>query len=608
MATTMMADHVNPNTNSHAPGPMVEAESARLELVPVGIIRSKFWVPDYQRGYRWKHNDQVQALLEDLKAFVGVAGDLRTGGAYCLQPVVVKRRRVDDRLELIDGQQRLTTLFLLYAHLKKYTHAPPPFSFEYETRPETARYLCNINAVESKRNIDFLHIYRADAFIAEWFARQSDPAQMAKDLDRYLASQVKVIWYEVTSGEEPQALFTRLNVGRILLTPAELIKALFLATHAHDAAEADTMRQKERGAQWDAIENDLHDPSFWGFLTNKPEAAYATRIELIFDMIVGKDPAETRELFTFIEYKALLTAENQAQEWMKVVQRWSQLREWHDDRATYHAVGYLVATGESLAKLIAKAETLTKQSFAAYLRQEIRQSLGLTPAQLGGLRYDSDKDKDKIHQVLLLFNIQTVLSSPNSSERYPFHIHKDRKNAWTLEHIHAQNAKNLDKAWQWQAWLDDHHAAVLRVVGPDLAVHKARILGRKERLQGKLTETTFREQAMDIEAFFRRSEPEDEDWVHGIANMALLQGAANTTLSNSVFEVKRGKVIELDRKGAFLPPCTRQVFLKYYTDADAQQVHFWSRTDRKAYLAAMVDPEKGLLREFLLPDAEKEQP
>jgi hypothetical protein len=63
----------------------------------------------------------------------------------------------------------------------------------------------------------------------------------------------------------------------------------------------------------------------------------------------------------------------------------------------------------------------------------------------------------------------------------------------------------------------------------------------------------------------------------------------NAALNNSVFEVKRRRVLELDRQGKFLPVCTRQIFLKYYSDAEGQQLHLWGPGDREAYLAALMD-------------------
>lgn len=80
----------------------------RLESKLVGSITGDFFVPSYQRGYRWG-SDEVKRLLDDIYS--------NGQSNYCLQPVVV--RKLVDSYELIDGQQRLTTLFLIY----KYMHS-----------------------------------------------------------------------------------------------------------------------------------------------------------------------------------------------------------------------------------------------------------------------------------------------------------------------------------------------------------------------------------------------------------------------------------------------------------------------------------------------------
>src|SRR4029450_975656 len=60
--------------------------------------------------------------------------------------------------------------------------------------------------------------------------------------------------------------------------------------------------------------------------------------------------------------------------------------------------------------------------------------------------------------------------------------------------------------------------------------------------------------------------PGDMDYneMDGIGNLALLAGGDNALLSNEVFEVKRRRIIGLDRRGSYIPVCTRNVFLKYY--------------------------------------------
>ena len=73
------------------------------------ILGCRFFIPDYQRGYRWTER-QVTDLLDDLLEFA--EGERKKGDFYCLQPLVVKKRD-EDWFEVIDGQQRLTTLYVL---------------------------------------------------------------------------------------------------------------------------------------------------------------------------------------------------------------------------------------------------------------------------------------------------------------------------------------------------------------------------------------------------------------------------------------------------------------------------------------------------------------
>lgn len=69
-----------------------------------------FFVPSYQRGYRWMET-QIKELLEDLYDFA--SSKKEDNDYYCLQPVIVKER--EGCWELVDGQQRLTALWLVSA-------------------------------------------------------------------------------------------------------------------------------------------------------------------------------------------------------------------------------------------------------------------------------------------------------------------------------------------------------------------------------------------------------------------------------------------------------------------------------------------------------------
>ena len=84
-------------------------------------------------------------------------------------------------------------------------------------------------------------------------------------------------------------MFTRLNIGKISLTNAELIKALFLNRSNFNMGDDGyiQLRQREIASEWDNIEYALQDDEFWLFLHNLKEKGYdrPTRIDFIFDLI-----------------------------------------------------------------------------------------------------------------------------------------------------------------------------------------------------------------------------------------------------------------------------------------------------------------------------------
>ncbi|MBI9069728.1 MAG: DUF262 domain-containing protein [Salinivirgaceae bacterium] len=92
------------------------------------LLNENFYVPSYQRGYRWT-KDEVDALLNDIWDFRENPPKHEYGEKklfYCLQPIVVKEKIVNDRnlWEVIDGQQRLTTIFVFF-NLKVYQYFNP---------------------------------------------------------------------------------------------------------------------------------------------------------------------------------------------------------------------------------------------------------------------------------------------------------------------------------------------------------------------------------------------------------------------------------------------------------------------------------------------------
>ena len=149
----------------------------KIELKSVSeLLEMKFFIPSYQRGYRWT-NLQIENLLNDILEFrPGV-----DGGFYCLQPLVVKEQKIDlppekkqansiedeenllkGKWTVIDGQQRLTTIYLI---LKALGNKKCP-SIEYER--DSYIQVCNSSDEIKKDNIEIYHLTSAKHFIDRW--------------------------------------------------------------------------------------------------------------------------------------------------------------------------------------------------------------------------------------------------------------------------------------------------------------------------------------------------------------------------------------------------------------------------------------------------------
>ena len=561
-----------------------------LEDRLVGDLNENFFVPDYQRGYRWGEVE-VGHLLDDIWA--------SKGEPYYLQPVVVKAMG-GGRWELVDGQQRLTTLYLVlqYMYRSGLKSVGPSFTIEYQTRADSQRYLREIgsgveNRGDTAKNIDYFHILTAYAFIESWFQREDAGRRqfVADKIYGYLFESVKVIWYQAPDDVNEKALFTRLNVGRIPLTDAELVKAVLLTKSRSDGTHTD--RALEVASQWDAIERDLRVPEVWAFITSDP-SEQPTHISLLLDTLAGDPSDRARPLFHTFETLSKQIETTSAQHvWNRVVDLHSLVLGWYDDRALFHKVGYLVATGVRFPDLVAMADRETKHGLNDRLDDLIQERLTLTATALGELGYE--RNYDKCMQVLLLMNVETVRRVAHSSERYSFDAHAS--GSWSLEHIHAQQARNLDTVLQWSTWLSLHRDALIGLTEADVDAREE-LIARIDAALPEVSGGLFAQLQADIAAFFTHSGDSDESDLDSIANLALLDGDANSALNNSVFEVKRLAILQLDRTGSYIPVCTRNVFLKYYTRASAQHMHFWGQADREGYFEAMNE----IMSPYLIPE------
>ncbi|MBR5653334.1 MAG: DUF262 domain-containing protein [Prevotella sp.] len=573
----------------------MENNKIQLEEKLVGQIEGEFYVPSYQRGYRWDKT-QVNALLNDIYE--------NGEQPYCLQPIVV-RKDEHGRYELIDGQQRLTTLYIIYQFMKTiFPIVKTKYSLVYETRKENADFFMNMDDTDiASNNIDFFFIHQAYQTVKTWFAGKGEMQSIyiVTDILKRFDNHVRVIWYELQEGSEADAiaLFTRLNIGRIPLTNAELVKALFLceSTARQNGSVISNDRRLEISLQWDTIERELHDEDFWYFLTKKSADEYPTKIELLFDFIARKTDGIREQFFTFLFFNE--RRDDLLILWDEILRYFYRLKEWYRNDYLYHKIGYLIASGSStIDKLMNATKDMRKTEMDSSLDEAIRKSID-SKKPYGELTYDNDYHL--ISNILLLFNVISLMGN-GSGSRFPFK--EFNNNNWSLEHIHAQHSLKLNTQEKWKNWLKQHNKSIgsLRSVLSD-----QNQIDNANRLMEEIDEAINDEHLKDV-TFNNLSDRivsmlsikgESSEYVHSLSNMALLQCSTNSALNNSLFDVKRRQIVDLDSQGKFIPYCTKMVFMKYYTLERQNNVsfHFWGENDRMAYIAKMNEVLKRYLKE-----------
>ena len=584
------------------------SEGIKLGTKLVGKINGQFFIPDYQRGYRWGQ-EEVSRLLDDI--YVNGTEN------YCLQPVVIKRLSEEDVhnkglesgewAEVVDGQQRLTTLYLIYWYMYTatggYLCEEPNYTLCYETRKDSAEFLKSINLEKKEENIDYYFICGAYETITSWFEHRDNPKTAMINIYKYLNENVSVIWYEVDESEDAIALFTRLNIGKIPLTSSELVKALFLK---RDSAERMSIeKQEEISLQWDNIERELQDDRLWYFLSNQIKMKYQTRIDLILNLISHK-PADNREqYYTFFHFDR----ERQKPEasldeiWQSILRTFLTLKDWYENHELFHKIGYLIASEhKTLQELYDLASEKTKDQFRRELDQEIRRSIKIEK-NYADLSYEKSYEYKQISRLLLLFNVESVRLNGDQSQWFPFEKYKfgrSGKVCWSLEHIHAQQSEGMQKEELWKEWLRLHLPSIRLGLGEKELAEEMQQFIERPRLE--------RQDFDDIQSrvIQKLSSQGSTEYLHSIANLALLNTSDNAALNNSTFDVKRNAIIEMDKKGQYIPFCTKMVFLKYYTPSEKNQLHFWGQADRIAYISAINTVLRDYMSESINTEAGEE--
>ncbi|MBP5970851.1 MULTISPECIES: DUF262 domain-containing protein [Pseudomonas] len=554
----------------------------------------RYFIAAYQRGYRWTPL-QVTQLLEDIREFTKRRSP-QPEDFYCLQPLVM-RVSEEGGYEVVDGQQRLTTLMLILRHFNERLtekYRQPVFTLEYETRPKLLNFLDDPTEELANRNVDFYHLKMAMDAIENWFA---DKDSELEEIKSAFQGKAKVIWYEIAETEHPVDVFTRLNVGKIPLTNDELIRALFLRRSSGDEAESRNL-QTQIAYEWDHIEKTLQSDAFWYFVSNDLNRAQ-NRIGILFELVANADGIP--EAFRHDPYGIFFTFGMRLKqpgvsleaEWRKIKQAFLLLEEWYEDRVLFHMIGYLVSENAAINSIRELSASCSKSTFQQLLRQEIfakaidakadwplseQEVRERVADRLDALKYPSPK----IKSLLLLFNVATLLQNGQSNLRFQFDSFKSE--SWNIEHVRSITADKPERHHERRSWLGNC-CSYLESINAEPGLQEG-IRSFMELPQADASNDIFDPLYDRVIAYFKEDTDEEAD--HGIANLALLDEYTNKSYKNAVFAVKRQRLLQLDQAGIFVPLCTRNVFLKCYSP-EVDNMMFWGEDDSNGYLEVMTN-------------------
>lgn len=665
----------------------------RKELDKLFKEKYHFFIPDYQRGYKWTRMEVLKLLNDIWEFYLNNSKD--DTNFYCLQPVVVKP--MEGKYYVIDGQQRLTTLLIIQQAINDYKckklfsdmeydsmpalSAEKYYSIEYETRANSDKWLkTRNNKEEMQKNSDYYHIfgaYHAALDFLKWIDSDTPdkytldglpcPKSYKKisadtEFEKCIREKCNVIWYELdTENENDHEIFDRLNTGKIPLTNAELIKAMFLQEGNFHTLSGDEKTKSEDyrtniARQWDDIEGKLQNPFFWDFIYDERHVGmtYDTRIEYLFDLLANKEKENSdRFYFTFDYYDSLLRSYKEKsdaidfvnKEWKRLRSLVQTLQDWYDNKTYYHYIGYLISQGHSVNELKniqfpndESGEPLPvpkKAEFVAKLMDLIRQ-------QTSKYKHaDLMKGKKGLTPVLLLFNVLNVLDNSEDSDRFPFHYYKHT--TWNEEHVAPDTPfepNRPDRCFQFAAQMLEYYTDIsffdvlegltiennkkpknrrkkknaivneaISIVSPQydeytknednagICKELLAIFKAKGVNQEELAGNVFNKIVKSL-GIHANTLNEDDDRRDYIWNQVLLDEGTNKSYGNAIFPYKRMRIIKNTTKGIFVPIGTYNVFVKAYSHRMTNMLE-WDEKDAMRYLAEIFKTLNRNGRNFL---------
>lgn len=568
-----------------------------------------FIIPYLQRAYKWKEK-QAKQMLEDFSEFLK-----QEKTYYCMQPLAVVKTG-DYKYELLDGQQRLTTLLILWRILFEddKENTSYPYKFEYERDDSESDTLINrysfiTESDEIKkgehRNIDKYYMSKVYGAIKQYFDNPFDnPEEKEKKKNAFKkllkgdGKHILFLWYEVNE-EEKHTTFAHLNSGKIELTCSELIKAILLSDGNKESSDNKGLLDKSLvAAQYAEMEEAFNDDRLWYMLQTDEPLYNGSRMDLLFNMVlnINRKAYEADPKAAF--YKVYAGRSDLSRFWKDCRAYFVRIMDLYKNPYTYHYIGYLTYTegNNKIDDWVKAYKESGLKGCIEQLKSKVRESIsGL--GDFEKITY-SDTSKATLRKIFILHNIQTILihyeaiKKANlglrfSYEQFPFELLYSQK--WDIEHIASLTDNPLTKQKDRKDWI-----ASAKADYPEIFAQRPELNNEIDLFEKDSKTERFTHIYNEIVGSAESNSPQNKD---GLGNLVLLDRHTNRSYHNSLYKRKRKIILaasNIDNQNkeyqvTYIPRCTLNVFLKTYNTGLDVKLGEWTQDDYDKYLGDLKE-------------------
>jgi uncharacterized protein with ParB-like and HNH nuclease domain len=584
-------------------------------------------IPEYQSGYKWTEQ-QINQLLNDINDFeIGDNDEL----FYCLQNITLVEK--ENHLNVVDGQQRLTTIALLLAILNKsdivkgkihYSVREPSNNFLQEIIANENGIISRIITSEnfdlfltSNQDFDYQDIYFmfcAVRTMNNWFLNVNTKTNESINKEKFttkLIANVKLIVNRI-SGIEEQELFMNLNAGRVHLDGSDLVRAILITRVAKqemeefDSSEVrDVVRLNERRIR---IGWELDELTYWwskqdvrtyfSYLTSIKTGEKETikfeenkhPINLLYK-IWAETKGEKEIKLGLFEEKSTSAFEL----YTSIIRLHRTLKDWFEDRSIYHFLGFLFAHKSDnkirFNEIWSKWNEIenTRESFIDFLKEKIKLSVfgeDQTDEGMTGIGFWLDKIKDynsdkptlwkslpELQKILLVLDVIEHALEKEFGIPLPY-----------LKPIYFRNQKEDEEHIYPSTPQDITENRFKELTNPIESLksylNKLNIGYSEDKFIVWNIDTTEWENLNDEDKSKKLIELKDEIHnkrpINSIGNLVLLHLSINRSFGNDYYSDKRAIVIKNTETGKYVRQHTLKVFVK---QTDTNDLNEWTMED-----------------------------